>query len=238
LNKRFLMDLHTHTLASGHAYNSMNEMIQQASKIGLPLLGISDHGPAMPGSTNRYYFQNMNILNHEKFGVRLLFGAELNIVDYQGTIDLEDRDIRDLDYCIASLHHVCLTPGSKKENTYACLKAMDRPKVMVLGHPDDGHFPLDYPELVRHAKEAHVLIELNNTSFNPRGFRLNARENDREILQLCMQFQVPILLGSDAHREEDIACFARAEKLLDELDFPKELIVNTSLDKLEPYLPR
>lgn len=236
-HKKYVMDLHTHTLASGHAYNTMNEMIRRASAIELPLLGISDHAPAMPGSTNRYYFQNLNVLDHEKYGVRLLYGAELNIINYQGDIDLDDRDIRDLDYCIASLHHTCLTPGSKKENTYAYLQVMSQPKVIVIGHPDDGHFPVDYDELIRHAAQAHVLIELNNASFNPNGFRLNAWENDRQILNLCERYGAPILLGSDAHREEDIGDFSDAQKLLDEVAFPDELLINTSFEKLSDYLP-
>lgn len=237
MNTKYKMDLHTHTLVSGHAYNTMNEMIRWASDMRLPLLGISDHAPAMPGSTNKYYFQNLNILDHEKYGVHLLYGAELNIIDYKGGTDLAPRDYRDLDYCIASLHTTCMTPGTKAECTYAYIKAMEHPKVMVIGHPDDGHFPVDYEELVREARNHHVLIELNNASFNPRGFRLRAHENDLEILSWCVRFDVPILLGSDAHREEDIGNFENAQAILDEVHFPEELIVNTSPDLLQAYLP-
>ncbi len=42
-----ILDIHTHTVASGHAYNTIYEMAQSASRKGLALLGISDHGPAM-----------------------------------------------------------------------------------------------------------------------------------------------------------------------------------------------
>lgn len=237
MNKKYLMDLHTHTLVSGHAYNTLNEMISFASHLGLPLLGISEHAPAMLGSTNKYYFQNIGILSHEKYGVKLLYGAELNIIDYEGTTDLTPRDYRDLDYCIASLHTACITPGTKKECTHAYLTAMEHPKVMVIGHPDDGRFPVDYMEMVWQAKAHHVLIELNNTSLKPGGFRENTRENDLTILNYCMRYDTPILLGSDAHREEDIASFDRAQALLDQVHFPDELIVNTSLDLLKSYLP-
>ena len=40
-----VLDIHTHTTASGHAYNTIYEMAQSASRKGLALLGISDHGP-------------------------------------------------------------------------------------------------------------------------------------------------------------------------------------------------
>ena len=48
-----VLDIHTHTTASGHAYNTIYEMAQSASRKGLALLGISDHGPAMEGSASK-----------------------------------------------------------------------------------------------------------------------------------------------------------------------------------------
>lgn len=233
---KYVADMHTHTLASGHAYNTINEMIQAAAKKGLELLGITEHAPAMPGSTNVYYFQNLNILERTKFGIEVRYGAELNIIDLKGTTDLDPRSWRDLDYCIASLHTTCLVPGSMKENTYALLKAMQHPKVRIIGHPDDGHFPIDYESLIREAKMQGILIELNNSSFNPKGFRINAYENDMEILKLCMKYGVSVILGSDAHREEDVGDFSRAEKILEKLRFPEELIVNRSLSCVKQQL--
>ena len=74
-----LMDLHTHTVASGHAYNTIWEMAAAAAEKGLPLLGIADHGPAMPGSADELYFRNFKMLPREVHGVKLMFGCELNI---------------------------------------------------------------------------------------------------------------------------------------------------------------
>ena len=53
-----ILDSHTHTTASGHAYNTIYEMAQSASRKGLALLGISDHGPAMEGSASKHYFRS------------------------------------------------------------------------------------------------------------------------------------------------------------------------------------
>lgn len=229
---KYVVDMHTHTVASGHAYNTINEMIQSAANKGLELLGISEHGPAMPGSTNIFYFQNLNILERRKYGIEVRYGAELNIIDMKGTTDLDPRSYRDLDYCIASLHSVCVTPGSVKENTYALMNAMQHPKVKIIGHPDDGQFPVNYEELIREAKLQNVIIELNNSSLNPNGFRINAYENDLEILKYCMKYDVPVIMGSDAHREEDVGEFERAEKVLNKIGFPEDLIVNSSLASL------
>ncbi|NSK18451.1 phosphatase [Blautia wexlerae] len=233
---KYVADMHTHTLASGHAYNTINEMIRAASEKKLEIIGITEHAPAMPGSTNVYYFQNLNILEREKYGIEVRYGAELNIIDLKGTTDLDPRSYRDLDYCIASLHTTCLVPGTKKENTYALLQAMQHPKVRIIGHPDDGHFPTDYEALIKEAKAQDVLIELNNASFNPRGFRIQAYENDIQILKLCVKYGVEIMLGSDAHREEDVGDFTRTEKILKEVDFPEELIVNCSLSYVKNRL--
>lgn len=229
---KYVVDMHTHTVASGHAYNTINEMIQSAANKGLELLGISEHGPAMPGSTNTFYFQNLNILERRKYGIEVRYGAELNIIDMKGTTDLDPRSYRDLDYCIASLHSVCVTPGSVKENTYALMNAMQHPKVKIIGHPDDGQFPVNYEELIREAKLQNVIIELNNSSLNPNGFRINAYDNDLEILKYCMKYDVPVIMGSDAHREEDVGEFERAEKVLNKIGFPEDLIVNSSLASL------
>ena len=58
-------------------------------------------------------------------------------------------------------------------------------------------------------------------SFNLRGFRIQAYENDIQILKLCVKYGVEIMLGSDAHREEDVGDFTRTEKILKEVDFPE-----------------
>ena len=55
------IDTHTHTLVSGHAYSTMKEMTQAAEEKGLKGLAITDHAPDMPGSTNIFYFQNLQV---------------------------------------------------------------------------------------------------------------------------------------------------------------------------------
>lgn len=118
-----VLDIHTHTTASGHAYNTIYEMAQSASRKGLALLGISDHGPAMEGSASKHYFRSSRCIPRELYGVKILFGCELNIMDYDGGVDLDEVFAGALDYGIASLHDVCITPGSRAENTRAYLKA-------------------------------------------------------------------------------------------------------------------
>ncbi len=46
---KYLVDTHTHTIVSGHAYTTFLENVEEASNIGLKVLGTTDHGPSMPG---------------------------------------------------------------------------------------------------------------------------------------------------------------------------------------------
>lgn len=234
-----VIDTHTHTIASGHAYNTINEMIKSAADKGLELLGITDHAPNMPGSCTPMNFLNFRALRREKYGVKLLFGAELNIIDTDGNIDLSGEALEALDIGIASMHPPCYKGGTAEQNLNAYINAMKNPHVNIIGHPDDGRYPVDMQKLVYAAKENHVLLELNNASLNPAGFRAKegAENNDIEMLKYCVEYKQPVIIGSDAHIEEDVAEFGYALDLLKRVNFPEELIINTSVDKLLEYAP-
>lgn len=233
---KFVLDSHTHTIASGHAYNTINEMAKAAADKGLELLGITEHAPALTGSCSEIYFQHLRVLPREKYGIRLLFGAELNILDENGTVDLSEWSLPELDVGIASMHLGCYESGSRDANTEAYIKVMDKPHVDIIGHPDDGRFPIDALALVQAAKEKHVMIELNNNSLDPRSFRQDAWENDEKILRACKKYQVPVILGSDAHVEEEIAEYRYAKRVLEAVNFPRELIVNYSVDQYLDFI--
>ena len=232
-----LLDIHTHTTASGHAYNTLYEMVQAASEKKLTLFGSSDHGPAMPGSCSEMYFCNFKVIPRELFGIQLIMGCELNILDYSGRVDLPERLLKRLDYGIASIHDLCYAIGSREENTAATVLAMQNPYVQIIGHPDNALIPLDYEVVVREAKAQHVLLEVNNSSLKPDSPRPGARDNYEIMLKLCRQYNVPVLVSSDAHCACDAGNHHYALSMLAELDFPEELIVNRSLKALEEYLP-
>ena len=78
------LDLHTHTVVSGHAYSTLNENIAAAREHGLTIYGVSDHTPKMPGSTHLFYFRNLHVVPEFVQGIRVLKGAELNVMDVEG----------------------------------------------------------------------------------------------------------------------------------------------------------
>jgi len=231
-----ILDTHTHTIASGHAYNTINEMARSAADKGLKLLAITDHAPAMPGSSSYMYFLNLRALKREKYGIKLLFGAELNIINTDGGLDLEEHILKGLDLGIASIHPPCYKEATAEQNLNAYIKAMENPYVDIIGHPDDGRFPVDMEKLVLAAKENHVLLEVNNASLNPEGFRKDTEANDLEMLKFCKKYGQPVVIGSDAHIEEEVGNFRRARNIIAKAEFPEELVINTSIDKLYGYI--
>lgn len=233
-----IMDLHTHTVVSGHAYNTLYEMAKSASEKGLLLMGSTDHAPKMPGTCNEFYFINFKVIPRTLFGIHILMGAELNILDYNGRVDLRKGLLEKLDYAIASLHVPCYKSGTKSQNTRAYVAATENPCIRIIGHPDDSRFPVDYDTLVSAAVTNHTLLEVNSSSLHPLSPRENARENYKIMLELCKRYKASIIINSDAHIEADVGNHVYAQELLNELSFPQELIVNSSIDRLLPYIPK
>ena len=82
------LDVHTHTVASGHAFSSLQEMAQAAAGKGLKLLGITEHSPGIPGTCDPIYFRNLHVVPRQMYGIELLLGAEINILDSEGNLVL------------------------------------------------------------------------------------------------------------------------------------------------------
>ena len=236
---KFVIDTHMHTIPSGHAYSTIKEMAEMGKEHGLEAIVLTEHGPEMPGSCMSFYFENTKVLPRERYGIQTFFGVELNILNSDGEVDLPERILKRMDLTIASLHTPCFQGERTKEAvTKAYINAMKNPYINVIGHPDDSRFPIDYELLVRAAKEAGKLLEINNSSMREDNNRENAVENLRTMLKLCKEYQVPVVAGSDAHVDLDVGKLGLVEKILEECEFPEELVVSTSLEKIKPFMNR
>ncbi|MCM1065648.1 MAG: PHP domain-containing protein [Eubacterium sp.] len=218
-------DLHTHTCASGHGTNDrITDLAKEAARRHMETLGISDHGPATMGSAGLSYFRSLFLCERKRFGIKLLYGAEANILDKDGNLDIPDDILRGLDYCIISAHRPIYASGSAAENTRAYIRAMRHPGVRIIGHCDDSRFPVDYRELIQAARAMGVMPELNNVSLLPDSYRRDCRVNAAAMLRACEALSCPVILSSDSHGREHVGDVAEAEKLLREADFPKQLV--------------
>ncbi len=224
------LDVHTHTVASGHAYSTIEEMARTAADKGLELLGITEHGPSIPGTCDPLYFMNMHVVPRRMYGIELMLGAEVDIIDYDGNIDLGMPHLDRLDLTIAGIHKQCYTPGTVDENTSAVIGAIRNPQVDIISHPADGAATVDFESIVRAAAENGTLLEINNHSLAPARNLTAARDNNIELLKLCRRYDLPVILGSDAHISFDIGRHDRLDELIELVGFPVELIVNRSVD--------
>lgn len=230
------LDVHTHTIASGHAFSTIQEMAISAKEKGLKLLGITEHAPGIPGTCETIYFRNLHVVPRQMYGVKLLLGAEINILDGEGNLDMDDELMSKLDLRIAGIHSLCYKWGTREANTHGMIKAISNPFINIISHPGDGTAELDFEPIVIAAKEHHTLLEINNSSLKPIRKKLSARDNNIEILKLCKRYEVPVILGSDAHISFDIANYEYLPPLLNETEFPDCLIINTSIERFNSYL--
>ena len=168
-----------------------------------------------------------------------MLGTELNILNEAGEVDLAQEVLQEMDIAIASIHLPCYKGEYSKEMiTRAYVNAMQNEYVDIIGHPDDGRVPVDMQVLAQEAKRTGTLLEVNNSSLRPEGFRVNTMDNCREMLLECKKLGTMVVLGSDSHVDADIANYEYAYRLLEEIDFPEELVANTALDKLKSSLKR
>lgn len=219
------IDLHTHTCASGHGTDdSITDLAKEAAKRHIEVLGISDHGPATMGSAGLSYFRSLFLCERDRFGIKLRYGAEANILDTDGGLDIPDDILSRLDFCIVSMHRPIYTSGSAAENTKAYIRAMRHPNVKIIGHCDDSRFPVNYRELLQAAQTFGVSPELNNVSLLPDSYRIDCRTNSASMLKVCETLSCPVVLSSDSHGRKHIGEVTECVKLIQEVRFPDELI--------------
>ena len=227
-------DLHTHTLASSHAFSTLNEMIERAKKLGYKAMAVTDHGMAMPDSPHEWYFYNIvNIPSVLDDGFILLKGAEANVMDIEGHFDIDDETMQSLDWVIAALHAKCISPLSCEQATDMWLKVAQHPYVDMIGHCEEECWKFNYDRVIPVFKEQNKIIEINGNS--PVARRGN-EENMRELILCCKRHGAPVAVNSDAHSTHNMGRLGWVFNLLDQLEFPQELVINTSLQRLRKAL--
>ena len=217
-------DLHTHTIASTHAYSTVTEMAEAAAQTGVQLLGITDHGPGAPDAPHVWHFHNYKILPRRIRGVWLLKGVEANIMDENGRLDMDADELSFCEWVIASFHGSCVNfPITPELVSQGYRKVCENPLVDVIGHPTTELFRFDYEPVLKLFKEAGKLVEINESSLQ---WKRGALENAKTVYALCKKHEIPIVLNTDAHYAGLVGKTPIAEQLLRDLDFPEKLIVN------------
>jgi putative hydrolase len=232
---RIKVDLHVHTVSSGHAYSTVEECARHAAEKGLEAFAVTDHGPAVPGSGNLYHFWNLKVLPRRWHGVWVLRSVEANILDREGSLDLPDRVLEKLDVVHAGLHPYTGYQGEGVEdNTAALVAALAHPLVDILVHPDNPSFPVDLARVAEAAAMEGKALEVNNSSFVYT--REGSGENCREMVREVNKRGGLLAVGSDAHVATFAGEFSHAVEVLLETDTAPESVINYSIESLKEFL--
>lgn len=224
-----IAETHSHTVACSHAYSTITENARAAAQKGLRFLCVTEHGPKMPDGPYDWFFKNLpgtvpDILE----GVVILKGAEADIMDFDGKLDIAAQDLENLDWVLASYHTVCLKPGTREENTRGWLAVAKNPLVDVIGHCGDARYDFDFDAVCAAFAEYGKIVEINAHSFQ---CRPGSRERCREIAICCKKYKVPLVCSSDAHFSTQIGESQESREMLREIEYPEELILNGDFDR-------
>ncbi|QXM06375.1 phosphatase [Crassaminicella indica] len=231
---KFVLDTHCHTIASGHAYSTVHDLVREAKNVGIKMFALTDHGPAMPGGPHIYHIKNQKVIPRVMDDVFVLRGVEANIINEHGELDIKDDVLKDLDIVIASLHNVCVEAKGKEENTNTLIQAMENKYIDIIAHPGNPIFPIDEERVLKAAKKNNILIEINNSSFGKS--RPGSKDICMRIAKLAKKLDVRVAVGTDTHIATQLGRFDYVEEMFEEIDMPEELVINTSVNKLINYL--
>lgn len=231
------VDLHTHTVASGHAFSTVKEMAEAAAGRDLKMIGVTDHGINMPGGPHEYYFSQLLGLPRIIAGVEILRGVEANIIDDAGNLDMPERLLSRLDLVLAGFHEGCgYEPGSIDANTRAMISTINNGHVHIISHPGNPIFPVDIEKVVLAAKRAGKVLEINNNSFCLS--RPGSAPRCRIFAEMAKKHKVTLCVSSDAHIWHAVGHFEHALEVLGQAGFPSGLVLNSSLERTKNYLVR
>ncbi|PSW18055.1 phosphatase [Photobacterium sanctipauli] len=231
---KFVVDTHTHTISSGHAYSTLLENAAAAAEKGLSLMCVTDHAPSMPGSPHFWHFANQRILPRFLHGVGILRGVEANIINPDGEIDLQPQITEQLDWVLASFHEPVYRPADKQTHTTTLLNTIASGWVHALGHLGNPNFDFEFEQVITAAAEANVVIEINNSSLS--GSRAGSQPRCEQIARIAKDVGASLTTGSDAHFAYDVGRFDHVEALLAKIDFPEERVITSSAKQFISFL--
>lgn len=226
---KLIADLHTHTSYSAHALNTISEMINEAVRLGLKAIAITDHGPSMPDSGHIWYFGNGEDLPDIIDGTLVLFGGEIDVMNVQGDMDLPASYMEKLDWVIASLHKRFVRALSYEEATQLWLNVAQNPYVDMIGHCEQTGHEFDVDRVIPAFAANNKVVEFNGNSAVARP---GGEENMLKIALACKRYGCKVAVNSDAHSIYSIGKIHGVMEMLENIEFPQELVINSSYERL------
>jgi len=185
--------------------NTIEEMLDACAARGYEYFCMSDHSKALAMVEGldavrlRQQWAEIEGVAARHPEIRLLRSMEVDILK-DGTLDLEDEMLEQLDWVIVSVHSFFGLPAA--EQTDRVLKALSHPQVNVFGHPTGriinrrGPIEIEIDEILRACAEYGVAVEINS---HPN--RLDLRDTHASRAR---ELGVPVVISTDAHRIEEL----------------------------------
>lgn len=238
-------DLHIHTIMSGHGFCTFNECIENAMRKNISVVGITDHGPSMEHAAHEGYFEMGRRVPKRKGNTNILFGCEANIIDKNGSLDVEKRTIENLDIVIAGLHErTSYSYHSESDNTTALIQAMQNNNIHIISHPYRYNFPVSIKDVVSSSVSEHILLEINKSLIINAYFHKNNSKSieiiqkTAEMVECLHNMKAPYIINSDAHHTEEIGINEHEYEILVHcLGVNEKYVYNNNIDSLKSYIP-
>ena len=192
-------DLQMHTTASDGA-NSIEEMGAAGRALGYEYIALTDHSQAVTvanGMDERRTLEQIKKIhaaNDRVQGIRLLAGIEVDIRK-DGTLDLEDEVLAQLDVVVASVHSYMNM--DRAAMTDRLLAAIENPYTQILAHPTGrlllrrDSFEYDFEKILEAARRHGVVVECNAAPE-----RLDLKD---VYLRMAKDRGVRVVISTDAH---------------------------------------
>jgi DNA polymerase (family 10) len=192
-------DVHMHTVETD-GRNTIEEMAEAAAEHGYRYMAITDHSKNLAFANGLddkraiEHIKRIRAVNEKTDKIRIFAGIEVDILA-DGTLDLSDSVLEQMDIVIASVHsHFNQSPA---EMTDRLLKTVQNPNVSLLGHPTGRlllrreAYAFDIDAVLKEAARKKVAMELNAY---PDRLDLSDRH-----LRLAKQHGVKIVINTDSH---------------------------------------
>jgi DNA polymerase (family 10) len=184
-------DMHTHSTWSSDGKNTIEEMAQEAKRLGRAYLVVTDHSHYLREGRLEAQSREIDKIQAKLGRFKLLKGIEANI-RANGEVDVADDVLAERDWVMASIHS-----GFDKDLTERVLSAMENPYVDCIGHLTGrklnrrGPADVDLERVVEKALETGTFLEIN-----AQPDRLDLRDAHA---RLAGEAGVKIVISSDAH---------------------------------------
>lgn len=235
-------DYHTHTIYS-HGTGNIMDNVMAARKKGLTEIAITDHGIrhfafGVKEKDIARMREEIDRINANAEGIRVLLGMECNIISTEGDIDMREDIHKYLDILLVGFHMMVLpknlgeflkiygrnymaktfhigAEGIEKINTESMIKAIERNRIDIITHPGT-RIPMDTTLIARAAAKAGTALEINSHSSYMRAEHVIAAAKEG----------VKFVINSDAHSPEDVGNLKNGLDIAIEAGLTSDQIIN------------